>query len=57
MTDQEAARLNAKFPRFFLSRYSNNQGRHILVGKGFPEIRDALKAASDRRRGMAANEE
>jgi hypothetical protein len=45
MTEQEAARWNAKYPRFFLSRYSKNQSKHILIGKGYADIRDALKAA------------
>jgi hypothetical protein len=45
MTEQEAARLNAKYPRFYLSRWSKSQGRHICVGKGYADIRNALKAA------------
>lgn len=46
MTDTEAARWNAKYPRFYLSRYSGNQGKYLLVGKGYTDIRAALKAAA-----------
>ena len=45
MSEQEAARWNGKYRRFYLSRFSKNRGCHILVGKGYEDIRDALKAA------------
>ena len=46
MTEQEADRWNAKYPRFYLSRYSRHQGKSILLGKGYADIRTALKAAA-----------
>lgn len=46
MTEPEAARWNIKYRRFYLSRYSKNRSRYILIGKGYADIRDALKAAS-----------
>lgn len=46
MTEAEAARLNAKYPAFYLSRFSKVHGRYVASGKPYADIRDALAAAA-----------
>ena len=53
MTDQEAERWNARYGKFYLSRYSPAQMKHIRVGGTYTDIRLALAAAAraDKRNG------
>lgn len=45
MTDQDAARWNAKHSAFYVTRFSPRSGHQIQVGKPHTDIREALAAA------------
>jgi hypothetical protein len=46
MTQQEADRLNAKYPAFYLTRYNPRTGNIIQVGKPRRTIQQALADAA-----------